>query len=158
MDLRLKPLSDRVVVEWYSREEVSRGGIIVPPTDRPKHVVAHVVAVGPGPLVDGVRRPMEVRAGDLVIVDMWMGRPVYHKGEKFYVYPESECLCRLEASPGERADHLASVVVERVRRHCGGVAAPVATAIRDAVTASISEEEARALPAIEFGEPRRGES
>ena len=51
MALKLKPLSDRVVVEPAPAEEMSTGGIILPDTAQEKPQQGTVVAVGPGKIM-----------------------------------------------------------------------------------------------------------
>ncbi|MEK7514819.1 MAG: co-chaperone GroES [Patescibacteria group bacterium] len=64
----LKPLSDHVVIEPL-KEEVKKGGIIIPDTlkkERPER--GKVIAVGPGKAMEnGTRLPMDVKKGDIVI-------------------------------------------------------------------------------------------
>jgi hypothetical protein len=48
MDLKLKPLADRLVVEPTEQDEVTASGIYVPETAKEKPQKGKVVAAGPG--------------------------------------------------------------------------------------------------------------
>ena len=52
MALKVKPLSDRVVVEPAPAEDVSSGGIILPDTAQEKPQQGTIVAAGPGKVSD----------------------------------------------------------------------------------------------------------
>ena len=50
--VKLQPLADRLVVKPIEREEVTRGGIILPDTAKEKPQEGEVIAVGPGRLTE----------------------------------------------------------------------------------------------------------
>lgn len=62
-------LEDRIALRHRTEQQVGR--LIVPQTGRPgNYEYRDVVAVGPGRSTDsGERRPMTVRAGDLILID-----------------------------------------------------------------------------------------
>ena len=51
--MTMKPLGDRVVIKNMEAEETTKGGIILTNSAKEKPVMAEVVAVGPGGMVDG---------------------------------------------------------------------------------------------------------
>ena len=61
--MKLKPLSDRVVIKMVEAEETTKSGIILAGAAKEKPQVAEVIAVGPGGVVDGpfpsVRRSLQ---------------------------------------------------------------------------------------------------
>ena len=62
--MKIRPLDDRVVVEPLEAEEKTAGGILLPDTAKEKPQRGHVLAVGPGKLLDtGERRPLAVVEG-----------------------------------------------------------------------------------------------
>ena len=65
--MKLKPLSDRVVIKMVQAEETTKSGIILPGSAKEKPQVAEVVAVGPGGVVDGKEVVMQVKVGERVI-------------------------------------------------------------------------------------------
>ncbi len=80
MAMKLQPLADRLVVRPIEREDVTKGGIVLPDTVKEKPQEGEVVAVGPGRLSeDGKRIPMDLKVGDIVIYAKY-GGPAY-KGE-----------------------------------------------------------------------------
>ncbi len=71
---KIEPLGDRVVIKPTPREEVSKGGIVLPDTAKEKPQEGKVIAVGPGRLTDdGTRIAMEVKKGDKVIYSKYAG-------------------------------------------------------------------------------------
>ena len=56
MAIKLQPLADRLVVKPIEREEVTRGGIVLPDTVKEKPQEGEVLAVGPGRLSDEGKR------------------------------------------------------------------------------------------------------
>ena len=74
MVIKLEPLDDRLVVRPIEREEVTKGGIVLPDTAKEKPQEGKVLAVGPGRLSeDGKRIAMDVKMGDIVIYAKYGG-------------------------------------------------------------------------------------
>ena len=72
--MNVRPLHDRVLVRRIENEEQMRGGIIIPDTAKEKPQEAEVVATGPGKVNDdGSRAPMDVKAGDRILVGKYSG-------------------------------------------------------------------------------------
>ncbi len=91
MSVNVRPLHDRVLIKRVEEEEQVRGGIIIPDTAKEKPQEAEVVAVGPGKLQDdGKRQPMDVNAGDRVLVGKYSGQTVKVDGEELLVMREED--------------------------------------------------------------------
>lgn len=74
---KLRPLQDRVIVERLADEEVTSGGIVIPPTAKEKPMQGIVLAVGPGKLLDnGDTRAVSVKVGDKVLFGKYAGTEV----------------------------------------------------------------------------------
>jgi chaperonin GroES len=95
MAMNLKPLADRVVVKPMVKEEVTKGGIVLPDTVKEKPQEGEIVAVGPGKLGDdGKRIEMEVKKGDKVIYAKYAGTEWKYKGEEYLILRESDLLAK----------------------------------------------------------------
>lgn len=95
MAVKLKPLADRIVVRPLEKDEVTRGGIILPDTVKEKPQEGEVVAVGPGRLSDdGKRIAMEVKVGDIVIYEKYGGTEITIDDEKLMILSESRVLAK----------------------------------------------------------------
>jgi len=71
---KIEPLGDRVVIKPTPKEDVSKGGIVLPDTAKEKPQEGKIIAVGPGRLTeDGKRIAMEVKKGDKVIYSKYAG-------------------------------------------------------------------------------------
>jgi chaperonin GroES len=91
--INIRPLHDRVVVKRIEQEEQVRGGIIIPDTAKEKPQEAEVIAVGPGKLTDeGKRTPMDVKAGDRVLMGKYSGSEIKLDGDDFVILREDEIL------------------------------------------------------------------
>ena len=56
MTVKLEPLADRLVVKPIEKDEVSKGGIILPDTAKEKPQEGKVIAVGPGRITEEGKR------------------------------------------------------------------------------------------------------
>ena len=93
--MNLKPLGDRVVVKPTPKEEVSKGGIVIPDTVREKPQEGEVLAVGPGRIDDnGKRIEMEVKVGDKVIYAKYAGTDIKEDDEELVILRDSDILAK----------------------------------------------------------------
>ena len=96
--MNIRPLHDRVVVKRIEQKETVRGGIIIPDTAKEKPQEAEVVAVGPGKINDdGKRAPMDVKAGDRVLIGKYSGSEIKIEDEELVIVREDEILAVLDA-------------------------------------------------------------
>ncbi len=95
MKTKLQPLADRVVIQPLPKEEVTKGGIVLPDTVKEKPMEGKVIAVGPGSLgEDGKRIPLDVRVDDIVIYAKYAGTEIKEDGEELIILRESDILAR----------------------------------------------------------------
>jgi chaperonin GroES len=95
--MQIKPLGDRVLVKRIEPTEEVRGGIIIPDTAKEKPQEAEVVAVGDGKLDDnGKRMPMNVKAGDTVLIGKYSGQDIKISDEEHTILREDEILAIVE--------------------------------------------------------------
>ena len=90
--MKLKPLSDRVVIKMVEAEETTAGGIILAGSAKEKPQVCEVVAVGPGGNVDGKEVTMIVKVGDKVITSKYSGTEVKIDGEELIIVRQGDIL------------------------------------------------------------------
>jgi len=92
---QLQPLGDRVVIRPFQREEVTKGGIILPDTAKEKPQEGEVIAVGPGKLTEeGKRQAMDIKVGDRVIYAKYAGTEVEIDDEKLLIMHESDIMAK----------------------------------------------------------------
>ena len=95
--MNVRPLHDRVLVRRIENEEQMRGGIIIPDTAKEKPQEAEVVAIGPGKVNDdGTRAPLDVKAGDRILVGKYSGSEIKVDDEDFVILREDEILAVVE--------------------------------------------------------------
>lgn len=93
MAIDVKPLADRVLIKPMPKEEVTKGGIVLPDTVKEKPQEGKVVAIGPGRVDDkGVRVPLEVKKGDKVIYAKYAGTEIKIDNEEYIILRESDIL------------------------------------------------------------------
>jgi len=92
---KIEPLGDRVVIQPAPKEEVSKGGIVLPDTVKEKPQEGKIIAVGPGKLnEDGNRIAMEVKKGDKVIYSKYAGTEFKLDDEEVVIMRESDILAK----------------------------------------------------------------
>ena len=95
--MKLKPLGDRIVVKVLSREEKTKGGIVLPDTAKEKPTEGEVVAVGTGKILDnGQKQPVEVKVGDRIIFSKYAGTEVKVEDEELVIFSERDVLAIIE--------------------------------------------------------------
>jgi len=81
------------VVQPIEREEVTKGGIVLPDTVKERPQEGKVVAVGPGRLSDdGKRVTMDVKVDDIVIYTKYGGTEIKLDNEELMILRESDIL------------------------------------------------------------------
>jgi chaperonin GroES len=90
---KVTPLRDRVLVRRIEEAEQKVGGIIIPDTAKERPQQGEVIAVGNGRVLDtGQRMPLEVKAGDRVLLGKWSGTEVKLDGSEYLIVKEDEIL------------------------------------------------------------------
>ena len=91
--MALRPLHNRIIVERATAGEQKQGSIIIPDSAKEKPQQATVVSVGPGKLdKDGKRQPLDVKAGDKVLIGKYSGSEVSVNGSDYVILTEDEVL------------------------------------------------------------------
>ena len=95
--MKIKPLSDRILVVRIEEEEKTSGGIIIPDTAKEKPQEGKVVAAGPGKLDDnGKRIPIEVKKNDRVLFGKYAGTEIKIDGVEHLIMREDDILGVIE--------------------------------------------------------------
>lgn len=96
--MKLKPLSDHVIVEAIKEEEKTKGGIFLPQTsdkDRPDQGI--VVEVGPGKTTSsGKLIEMEVKKGDKVVFNKYGHHEIKVEDKEYLVLKQEDILAIIE--------------------------------------------------------------
>jgi len=93
--VKLEPLADRMVIRPIEREEITKGGIVLPDTAKEKPQEGEILAVGPGRLSDdGKRIPMDVQKGDIVLYSKYGGTEIKVEDEELIILRESDILAK----------------------------------------------------------------
>ena len=94
--MKLKPLSNRIVVQAHEAEEKTASGIILPDTAKEKPQMGEVLAVGPGKVNEnGTVNKMTLKKGDKVLYGKYSGSEVTVDGEDLMIMRESDILATL---------------------------------------------------------------
>ena len=89
--MKIKPLSDRVVVQAEVAEEKTASGIILPDTAKEKPQMGKIVAVGPGKTSDsGSNIKMTVKVGDKVLYGKYSGTEITFENEDYLIMKEND--------------------------------------------------------------------
>ena len=94
--MKLRPLGDRVVLQFTVAEETTKGGIILASSAQEKPQIAEILEVGPGGVIDGKEVKMEVKVGDKVILNKYAGTEVKLGQEEYVIAKQSDILAIVE--------------------------------------------------------------
>jgi chaperonin GroES len=96
VQLKVRPLDDRVVVEALEAEDKTAGGILLPDSAKQKPQRGRVLAVGPGKLRDnGERATLNVAKGDEVLFGKYAGNDIEVDGREIKILRESDILAKI---------------------------------------------------------------
>ena len=96
--LKIRPLDDRVVVEPVEAEERTAGGIVLPDSAQEKPQRGHVIAIGPGKLLEsGQRATPALSVGDEVIYGKYSGSDIEVDGHEVKILRETDILAKVLA-------------------------------------------------------------
>ena len=84
--MKIKPLSDRVLIQPNPAEEKTAAGLIIPDTAKEKPLAGKVIAVGPGT----AEVKMEIKEGDQVLYGKYAGTEVTVEGETYLIMRQSD--------------------------------------------------------------------
>jgi chaperonin GroES len=98
--MTIRPLYDRIVVKRIKEQESMSGSIVIPDSAKEKPQEADVIAVGAGKrLDDGKLVPLDVKAGDRILLGKYSGSEIKLDGEELLIVREDEVLGVLKPAP-----------------------------------------------------------
>ncbi|KAF1799180.1 chaperonin 10-like protein [Mucor lusitanicus] len=90
------PLLDRVLVQRIKPQQKTASGIYIPEKAQEALNEGVIVAVGKGALnKEGKHIPLQVNAGDKVLLPPYGGSPVKVAGEEYLLFRDSEILAKV---------------------------------------------------------------
>lgn len=84
--VKIKPLSDRVLVEPEAAETKTASGIIIPDTAKEKPQRGKIIAIGTGKKDE----PITVKVGDTVLYGKYSGTEINIEGKDYLIMRESD--------------------------------------------------------------------
>ena len=91
--MKIKPLSDRVLVVRVEEKKKTAGGIIIPDTAKEKPQEGKIAAVGPGKWDEnGKRIPLDVKKGDHILFGKYAGNEIKIEGVEYLIMREDDIL------------------------------------------------------------------
>ncbi|MEI7690634.1 MAG: co-chaperone GroES [bacterium] len=94
--MKIKPLSDKVVIKALEAEQKTASGIVIPDTAKEKPAQGEVVAVGPGKVKDGRNIAMTVKIGNKVLYSKYSPQEVKIDGTEYLIISEEDILAIVE--------------------------------------------------------------
>jgi chaperonin GroES len=102
INMKIRPLYDRIVVKPIEDQETTRNGIVIPDTAKEKPQQGEVMAVGHGKrLDDGKLVALDVKTGDRILYGKYSGSDTKLDGTEYIIMREDDVLGILDAvAPG----------------------------------------------------------
>lgn len=95
--MKIKPLSDKVLVQRVEAKTMTAGGIVLPESAKEKPQQGKIVATGPGKTMeDGSTKKMQVKKGDLVLFTSYAGTDIKIESKENLIMSESDILAVIE--------------------------------------------------------------
>ena len=96
--MKLKPLSDRVIIKPIAGEEATKSGIILPDTvDKEKPEKGEVISVGPGKRLDnGTIVPIAVAVGQKVVFKKYSPDEIKIDRVEYLIVREEDLMAVIE--------------------------------------------------------------
>jgi len=96
--MKVKPLSDYILVEPIRQEEITKGGVLIPETAREERAIrGKVIAVGPGRLNEkGERIPVSVKEGQIIIFKKYAPDEIKIDDKEYYFIREDDIMAIIE--------------------------------------------------------------
>ena len=91
--MRIRPLSDRILIERIEEENKTKGGIIIPDTAKEKPMRGKVIAVDKGKVAEnGKLIAPDVKKGDQILFSKYAGTEVKIDGKEHLIIREDDVL------------------------------------------------------------------
>ena len=90
------PLEDRIVVRINEAETTTASGLLIPDVAQQKPQEGTVIAVGQGRFENGVRIPLDIQVGDVVIFSKYGGTEIQVDGESLMILTSKDVLAITE--------------------------------------------------------------
>jgi chaperonin GroES len=96
--MKIKPISDHILIEAVPQEEKTKTGILLPETgDKEKPEQGKVIAVGPGRKTSlGKVIPMEIKEGDKVLFAKYGPTEIKVEEKEYLIAKEEDILAIIE--------------------------------------------------------------
>ena len=95
--MKVKPLSDRILVKRLEGAQKTKGGLFIPDSAKEKPQEGLIVAVGSGKILDdGTTVAPQVKEGDRVLFGKYSGTEIKVEGEEHLIIREDDILGILE--------------------------------------------------------------
>jgi len=95
--MKIRPLSDKVLVQRLEAENKTAGGIVLPDSAKEKPQRGKVVAVGKGKILDdGTLKKIQVKKGDIVLFASYAGTDIKIDSKEYLIMGESDIMAIIE--------------------------------------------------------------
>jgi chaperonin GroES len=103
--MNVRPLHDRIIVQRLEESEQPPGSIIIPDSAKQKPQQGKVLAAGLGKSdKDGMRVPLDVKAGDTVVFGKYSGQEIKLDGVEYLIMKEDDVLAIANGRPAADSD------------------------------------------------------
>ena len=93
--MKLRPVSDRIVIKKLEAEEKTKSGIVLPSASKEAPVMAEVIAIG-SDIANDEKKAKEVKVGDKVIFSTYAGTSAEIDGVEYTVLKFADIVAVVE--------------------------------------------------------------
>jgi chaperonin GroES len=95
--MMIRPLHDRILAQRVDEQSKTSGGLFIPDNAKEKPLEAVIIAVGSGKvLANGTIQPLDVKAGDKILIAKYSGSDVKIVGKDHIIVREDDVLGVIE--------------------------------------------------------------
>lgn len=94
--MRIRPIGDRVVLKQFQAEEKTKSGIILTNSMKEKPSIFEVIEISDGKMSDGTEVKLQLKIGDKVICNKFVGLPIKLDDVEYTIIRESDILGLIE--------------------------------------------------------------
>lgn len=97
----IKPLKDKILIEFIQGKDITNSGIIIAHKEEEKPQIAKVIEVG--------EKAAQLIKGDTIIVSRYVGDKVNYENKEYIIIKERDVLAKISNIEEENYNHIPTI-------------------------------------------------